>query len=183
MFYLIAAAGKNRELGKKGGLVWHLPGDLKYFKEVTTGYPVFMGENTFRSLPKMLPGREHFVLSKNQPDQMSTDTLKDAHPILWSAENGRVSLSPNEIFIVNDLDAFIAAHENSPEVVFVIGGASVYAQMLPHCKKLYLTEVNAESDEADVFFPEFDKNDYIKEVVGKGEDNGVKYTFVTYEKK
>ena len=159
MFYLIAATGKNRELGSKGGLVWHLPGDLQYFKKVTMGYPVFMGYNTFKSLPKMLPGRKHYVLSFERGDL------------------------PEEVEVVTDLNEFVDAHKDSSEVIFVIGGASVYAQMLPHCKKLFLTEIDTTSDAADVFFPDFNKSLYERKVVGKGADNGINYEFVEYTKK
>ena len=68
-FSIIAAIGKNRELGKKGGLVFNIPGDLKFFKQTTMGFPVVMGRTTFLSLPKLLPGRKHFVLS---PDEEPT---------------------------------------------------------------------------------------------------------------
>ena len=64
-FSLIAAVGKNRELGRDGGLVFRLPSDLKFFKEVTMGHPILMGRKTFESLPKMLPGRKHYVVTKD----------------------------------------------------------------------------------------------------------------------
>jgi dihydrofolate reductase len=158
-FSLIAAVGQNNELGKKGGLVFKIPGDLKFFKETTIGHPVFMGLNTWRSLPGKLPKREHYVL-----------TL-DANEV------------PEGLHAVTDLDAFIAEHKNESEEYFVIGGGMVYKQMLPHCSKLYLTEVNASDDEADTFFPEFDKSNYVETVLGHGEDNGITYDHVLYEKK
>ena len=70
MIALIAAVGKNREIGKKGGLIWHLPGDMKYFKEKTMGRKVLMGRKTFESIPggKGLPGRENIVLSRKNGD-------------------------------------------------------------------------------------------------------------------
>lgn len=70
MFSIIAAVGKNREIGKKGGLIWHLPGDMKYFKEKTMGRKVLMGRKTFESIPggKGLPGRENIVLSRKNGD-------------------------------------------------------------------------------------------------------------------
>ena len=158
-FSLIAAVGQNNELGKKGGLVFKIPGDLKFFKETTIGHPVFMGLNTWRSLPGKLPKRKHYVL-----------TL-DANEV------------PEGLHAVTDLDAFIAEHKNESEEYFVIGGGMVYKQMLPHCSKLYLTEVNASDDEADTFFPEFDKSNYVETVLGHGEDNGITYDHVLYEKK
>ncbi len=158
-FSLIAAIGKNNELGKKGGLVFKIPGDLKFFKKVTIGHPVFMGLNTWRSLPGKLPGREHFVLT---PD------AKDV---------------PDDLNAVTDLDAFIAKHKNTDEEIFVIGGGMVYKQMLPHCTKLYLTEVNASDKDADTFFPEFSRKNYNREILGHGVDNDIAYDHVLYTKK
>ena len=158
-FSLIAAVGQNNELGKKGGLVFKIPGDLKFFKATTIGHPVFMGLNTWRSLPGKLPGRDHYVLTYNPEDV------------------------PEDITPVTNLEKFVTKHKNSNEEMFVIGGGMVYKQMLPYCKKLYLTEVHASDNEADTFFPDFDKTKYTREVLAKGEDNGIKYDHVLYTKK
>jgi dihydrofolate reductase len=90
---------------------------------------------------------------------------------------------PDDLHAVTDLDAFIAEHKDEAEEYFVIGGGMVYKQMLPHCSKLYLTEVNASDDEADTFFPEFDKSNYVETVLGHGEDDGITYDHVLYERK
>ncbi len=158
-FSLIAAVGRNNELGKKGGLVFHIPGDLKFFKETTVGHPVFMGLNTWRSLPGKLPKREHFVLTMDAKDV------------------------PEDLHAVTDLDQFIDDHKEESTEYFVIGGGMVYKQMLPHCAKLYLTEVHASDAEADTFFPNFDKADYTRTVLGHGEDDGISYDHVLYERK
>lgn len=150
MFSIIAAVGKNGEIGKGGGLIWHLPGDLRYFKEKTSGHTVLMGRKTYESLPSGgLPNRKNVVLSRK---------TGDAEQIL------------TELSKLN-------------EEVFVIGGGSIYEMMLPKCKHLYLTEIDAEEPGADTFFPQFDKNDYQRVEIGKGEDNGITYTFVRYDKK
>ena len=151
MFSIIAAVGKNREIGKKGGLIWCLPGDMKFFKEKTMKHKVLMGRKTFESIPggKGLPGRKNVVLSR---------------------KNG-------------DADAVIRELACSNEEIFVIGGGSIYEKMLPFCQRLYLTEVDAGDEDADTFFPEFDKKKYNRMVVGEGEDDGIKYTFVQYDKK
>lgn len=158
-FSLIAAVGENNELGKKGGLVFKIPGDLKFFKATTIGHPVFMGLNTWRSLPGKLPGRDHYVLTYNPEDV------------------------PEGITPVTDLEKFVTEHKNTEEEMFVIGGGMVYKQMLPYCQKLYLTEVHASDNEADTFFPDFDKTKYTREVLAKGEDNDIKYDHVLYTKK
>ena len=86
------------------------------------------------------------------------------------------------LILVNDLDKFVFEHQDSPEEIFVIGGGIIYKQLLEHADKLYLTEVDAEDAEADTFFPEFDKSKYNRVELGKGEDNGIKFTFVRYDK-
>ena len=150
MFSMIAAIGRNRELGKNGDLIWHLPNDLKFFKEHTIGKKVFMGKRTFESLPKKLPNREHFVLTDVEIDS-------DGINLVWNLEE--------------------------EEEIFVIGGGMVYKQMLPYANRLLLTEVNAECKEADTYFPEFNKQDFVRKVLGKNEDNGIYYEHVEYLRK
>ena len=151
MFSIIAAVGKNREIGKNGGLIWRLPGDMKFFKEKTLGHTVLMGRKTYESIPggKGLPGRKNVVLSR---------------------KNG-------------DAEQILAELDGLDEEVFVIGGGSIYEMMLPRCERLYLTEVDAEDKDADTFFPDFDISAYNWVEIGKGEDNGITYTFVRYDKK
>ena len=159
MFTIIAAVGKNLELGKNGGLIWHLPNDLKFFKEKTTGHKVFMGRNTYLSLPKKLPNREHFVL---------TD----------------VEIGNSEgINIVTNLDEFVSKYKDTDEEIFVIGGAMVYKEMLPYATKMYLTEVNAECKDASVYFPAFNPNDYLRVELYDNEDGSIKYKHVEYIRK
>ena len=90
---------------------------------------------------------------------------------------------PDDLNAVTDLDQFIADHQTEETEYFVIGGGMVYKQMLPHCDKLYLTEVQASDADADIFFPTFNKSDYSREVLAHGEDNGIKYEHVLYTKK
>lgn len=167
-FSIIAAIGKNRELGKKGQLIFHLPGDMKFFREKTTGHPIVMGRKTFESLPKMLPGRRHYVVSRNCKfsDSATKPGLKN----------------PEDLVLINDLESFARDNQGSNEEFFVIGGGALYTEMLGVADKLYLTEVEAEDTEADTFFPEFDKTSYKRTVLGKGQDNGIDYTFVQYSK-
>ncbi len=160
MISIIAAVGKNRELGKKGGLCFKIPGDLKFFKNTTMGFPVFMGLNTWKSLPGKLPGRKHYVLSFKKDEDL-----------------------PEDVELVNDLESFLSKWQKSEDKLFVIGGASVYKQALPYCNEMYLTEVDGEDKDADVFFPEFDKTAWDKKVVGEGADDGLKYTHVLYIRK
>ena len=140
MITIIAAVGKNLELGKNGGLIWRLPNDLKFFKEQTEGCTVVMGRNTFNSLPKKLPNRKHLVLT-------------DVDDFNKSVEDVEIFYNFNDLLEKVKGDA-------SEAKVFIIGGASVYRQFLPYADELLLTEIDAESDEADVYFPEFNKDEY-----------------------
>ncbi len=155
---IIACVGKNLELGKKNDLIWHLPNDLKYFKEVTSGKTVIMGRRTFDSLPKALPNRRNIVL------QMQNETLIEG------------------VEIYNDIPTILDAIKDEKEV-FIIGGASIYKQFLEYASKLYLTEVDAKCRDAEVYFPKFDKRKYRKKVIGQGVDNNINYTFMLYERK
>lgn len=154
----IAAIGKNRELGKDNQLIWHFPQDLKFFKEQTKGHTIVMGRKTFKSLPGMLPKRHHIVISKSG------------------------AKFPEEVEVFSSIDAFVDAYQTKEEEIFVIGGATIYKQMLSLCHRLILTEIN-QSYDADVFFPEFDKNLYHKKILNDIMENGVHYQHVEYRLK
>ncbi len=157
MFSLIACIGKNRELGKSGSLVFHLKDDMRFFRETTTGHKILMGRKTWDSLPGKLKNRENIVIS--QHDLEGPDS------------------------IVHDLDSFISHHKDTAEEIFIIGGGSIYEAFLPYAKHLYLTEINATDDSADVFFPEFDKSKYVKTIIKKGSENGLNYSITKYSVK
>ena len=156
-FSIIAVVGKNRELGRDGKLIWHLPEDLAFFKKTTMGHPVLMGRKTFDSLPSMLPGRKHYVVTR------SRDFVRDG------------------VEVVDDLEQFAESTHN--DEIFVIGGGQIYNAMLPYADTLYLTEVDADDEQADTFFPKFDKAKYNREILGKGDKDGISYTFAKYTKK
>lgn len=157
-YSIIAAIGKNRELGKNNDLIWHLPNDLKFFKEVTNGKTIIMGRKTFESLPKMLENRKHVVLS--------------------SSNN-----FPSEVKVYNNFNDLLNDYKNSDEELFVIGGQSIYKLFIDIATRLYLTEIDAECSSATVYFPSFDKSLYNKEELKENEDNGIKYKHVLYMKK
>ena len=157
-YSIIAAIGKNRELGKDNDLIWHLPNDLKFFRQVTSNHTIVMGRNTFESLPRMLPNRKHIVLT-------SRDGL------------------PSEVEVYRELKQILEKYKDTEEEIFIIGGASIYTQFLEHSSKLYLTEIDAEEETASVYFPEFDQQQYDSEVLQENEDNGISYKHVLYIKK
>ena len=156
MISIIAAIGKNNELGKNNDLIWHLPNDLKFFKEQTINQTIVMGYNTFVSLGRVLPKRTHIVLSYE-----------------------KVRL-PDEVIQFNNLDDLNKYIKDKD--VFIIGGASLYQQFINKADRLYLTEID-DTSKADVYFPKFDKSKYNKIILGENSDNGINYRHVLYEKK
>ena len=169
MIALIAAIGKNRELGKGGGLIWNLPGDLQFFKETTMGRPIVMGSKTFESLPRILPGREHYVVTRQAEklEQLVADKPGDKQMV----------------HAVTDLTSFMREWQSKPEKLFVIGGGMVYWETLKYADELYLTEVDATSADADTFFPEFNRSDWERRVLGSGANNDIRYEHMLYTKK
>ena len=157
MFSIIAAIGKNNELGKKNGLVFKIKEDMRYFRDKTMGHKVVMGSNTWNSLPAKLNGRENIVISTREFD------------------------GPD--LIIHDAKDFIQKNLKSDEEIFIIGGGTVYMQFLPFAKNIYLTEVDAEDKEAVTYFPEFNKDEYDIELVKKGSENGLNYSFFKYTRK
>jgi dihydrofolate reductase len=128
---IIAGIGKNRELGWKNKLLWNIPEDLQWFRDKTNGHPVIMGRKTHESIGRVLPNRTNIVISRD--------------PSYTAA--GCIVCQTFE-------EAVEQAKQKDTEEVFVIGGASVYAQAIPIAQKLYLTVVDAEFT-ADTFFPEY----------------------------
>jgi dihydrofolate reductase len=161
LFIIIAAIGKNLELGKNNKLIWNLPSDLKFFKSKTLGNTVIMGKNTFESLPKALPNRINVVLTNDY----NYKTIDD------------------NVIIEHDLEEFIKKHLDSSQEVYVIGGASVYKQFLPYCKKMYLTEIEASEDRADTYFPSFNKEDWTSTIIDEVNENNITYKHIEYDRK
>lgn len=154
---IIAAIGKNRELGKGNDLIWHFREDMKFFKETTTGSTVIMGRKTFESLPKALPNRRNIVISRNKG---------------FKAEGAEV---------VGSVEKALKAAES--DEIFIIGGGRIYEQFLPLADKLYLTEIDAECEDAEVYFPEFDKKQYRRKKLTDFECDGIHFSHILYTKK
>ena len=157
MLSLIAAVGKNRELGKQGKLLFRIPEDMQFFKEMTMGHKVLMGRKTWESLPGKLKGRTNIVVSRR--------------PVEGADES------------ITNLGKFIEENKNTEEEVFVIGGGMVYFETLPDARRIYLTEVEAEDSKADAWFPEFDRRKYDREVIKKGQSDDLAYAIVKYTRK
>lgn len=156
---MVVAIAKNNAIGKDNQLLWHLPGDLKHFKEITSGHAIIMGRKTYDSIGKPLPNRRNIVITRN----------KDLN--LAGAE------------VVNNLSDAIALC-NTEKEVFIIGGAEIYKQAMDITDKIYLTTVH-ETFEADVFFPEIKTTAWketSKAAHKADEKNKLGYTFSTLER-
>ncbi len=156
---MIAAIGKNRELGKGNDLLWKIPEDLQRFKDVTKGHSVIMGRKTYDSIGRALPGRTNIVISR------------DIH---WTADGVETAATIDEAFS-------IAKTKPGNDEIFIIGGAQIYELALSFADKLYLTLIE-DSKEADSFFPEYEAWFKKKKFVGDGEFEGVKYTWMDFER-
>ncbi len=160
MITLIAAVAENNALGKNNDLLWHLPKDFKRFKEVTSGHFIIMGRKTFESFPKPLPNRTHVIISRHKTE------------------------APEGCIVVENLEkAFEVCPKN--EDIFVIGGGEIYKQTIAMADKLDITKVHS-SFEADVFFPEIDRNIWkleSEEFHQKDDKHQFDFTFQTFVKK
>ena len=131
---LIVAASENNVIGKNNQLLWHLPNDLKFFKNTTWGMPVIMGRKTFEAVNKPLPGRFNIVITR-QPD--------------WKTEG---------VIIATDLeDAIKKADSTNCKEFFIIGGGEIYKSAIEKADKIYMTRVHADFD-GDTFFPVIDES-------------------------
>ncbi|WP_456414188.1 type 3 dihydrofolate reductase [Thiolapillus sp.] len=155
---IIAAMARNRVIGKENKLPWRLPADLQHFKRLTMGKPMIMGRKTWESLPGLLPGRPHIVVSRNRDHQATGASL------------------------VHSLEEAIRQAGNAPEIM-IVGGANLYAQALPFAQRIYLTEIDLDV-EGDAWFPELDSarwREIRREEHEADENNPVNYRFVTLE--
>ena len=144
---IVAMAG-NRVIGRDGKLPWHLPEDLKFFKRTTLGHPILMGRKTFDSIGRPLPGRKNIVLSRTMPPREGVEVIRDI------SELPRVC--------------------GDAEKVFLIGGAQLFAELLPRCSGLYLTWIEQEY-EGDVMLPPFEHLFVIEDIIGGGDGFEFRY--------
>ena len=153
---LIAAVGRNLELGKDNHLIWHIKEDLEFFKEKTMGKTIVMGIKTFESLPKMLPGRKHIVLSR------------------------KTTNFPKQVIVYKSLQELL--EQLQEQEIFVIGGEQIYTLFLEYATKIYLTEIEAEELKADAFFPKLKEEEWKKNILTDYQQP-MSYKHVEYIKK
>lgn len=155
---IAAIAASNRAIGRKNGLLWHLPDDLKHFKALTTGHPIIMGARTYASIGRPLPNRTNIVLCADAGFEAPGCT------------------------VLNSLGVALDRAKKESDEVFVIGGGQVYTAALSHVDRLYLTLVDGPAEDADTFFPEYEK-EFTKLVSEEsGIDNGIPYRRIILER-
>ncbi|MDN4013518.1 MULTISPECIES: dihydrofolate reductase [Chryseobacterium] len=160
MTTIVVAMGEKNEIGFENQLLWHLPKDLKHFKEITSGHPVIMGRKTYESIGKPLPNRTNIVVSRK------TD---------WFEEG---------ILIVGSIKEAVKFAKKIDEEVFIIGGGKIYEQTMDIVDKLEVTLVKADL-QADTFFPKIDPKIWKKtdEICHeKDEKNQYDFCFQTFER-
>src|SRR5690625_2976121 len=156
MITFIVAMDNNRVIGFNNDMPWHLPRDLQYFKKRTLGHTIIMGRKTFDSLGRVLPNRQHIVLTRQ-------------HLQL-----------PDEVEVINDIKDIITMASKTDDELFIIGGGNLFTQLLPYADRMYITKIDATFD-GDVFFPDFDEKEW--EIVSnekgiRDENNPYDYYFL-----
>lgn len=156
---IIAAVDRNLTIGRKGGLPWKLPADLRHFRDLTTGHVVIMGRKTYDSIGKLLPNRINIVIS------------------------GKSNLDIPGCIIAASVEEALNKTPDNQEI-FIIGGGEIYNQFLPLAQKLYLTKIDHQFD-GDIFFPKLDSSEW-EEVERRDfepdDKNPYRYSFVIMEK-
>ncbi|MBR2832955.1 MAG: dihydrofolate reductase [Bacilli bacterium] len=155
---IIAAIGKNNELGKNNDLLWKLKDDMRFFKNMTIGNKVVMGRKTFESLPGLLKDRKHIVLTRSGLE------------------------FPKEVEVFHDVSSFLEKYKTYDGEIFDIGGASIYRELLEYADNLYLTEID-DTKEADVYFPYFNKEDYDRKELCSHQEGNISFKHVLYKRR
>lgn len=161
MISLLFAMDRNQVIGANNDLPWHLPNDLKFFKEKTTGRTIIMGRKTFDSIGRALPNRRNIVLSKSDIEL------------------------PIGVELIQDINSILTMDKKNPEEeLFIIGGGGIFEQILPFADRMYITLIEEEFN-GDVFFPDFSLEMWKETSRVKGikdEKNPYDYYFIQYDR-
>lgn len=163
MISYLVAMDRNNVIGQNNDIPWHLPDDLKYFKELTVGNPTIMGRKTYESIGKPLPNRPNIVITRDK-----------------NAEY------PEEVEVIHDVETVKKWNEGNPDTeYFVIGGGVIFSEMMPFVDRMYITLIEEEF-EGDTYFPEFSLDDWEVTSKRKGikdEKNPYDYYYIVYDRK
>lgn len=171
---IIAAIGKNNELGKKNDLLWNLPIDMKHFRETTRGHTVVMGQKTFESLARDESGRQ---IGRLLPNRRNIILTQDKN---FEKEGAEI------VYSVPEAIELLSKTTQKDEEVFVIGGGIIYKLFIDKADKLYITHVNENFPDAEIFFPVIDEAKWEKtksEIFPKDDQNQYDLEFTEYTKK
>jgi dihydrofolate reductase len=156
---LVAALARNRAIGLRGGMPWHLPAELAHFKLTTMGKSLVMGRKTWESIGRSLPGRQNIVVTRDQ------------------------KLDAPGCDVANSLDEAVSMATS--DEVMVIGGGSLYELALPNAHRMVLTHIECEV-EADTWFPEWETSEWVpvnREHFAADHKNGLAYDIVEYQRR
>ena len=162
MLSIVVAKAKNNTIGKDNKIIWDLPEDRKRFKELTEGHVLIMGRKTFESLGKVLPNRKHVVMTENKSLNIEDENVQIVHSML-------------------ELQQYIEDENEN----FVIGGAMIFNLLMPHVKKMYVTELDKDF-EGNALFPKINLDIWEEVSREEGPSDGIndfKYYFVEYKRK
>ncbi|MCG8410154.1 MAG: dihydrofolate reductase [Bacteroidales bacterium] len=160
MISIIVAVSENNVIGKDNDLIWHLPRDLKHFKETTTGHYVIQGRKTFESFGRPLPNRVNVIITRNE------------------------DLKIDGCIVVHSLQEALEAAKTDNEI-FIIGGGTIYEQAMSLADRIYLTKVHQEF-EGDTFFPKIDEDKWMeidKRKFAPDEKNKYPFTILTLDRR
>lgn len=160
---LVVAASDNNAIGRQNKLLWHLPNDLKFLKNITWGMPVVMGRKTFESVDsKPLPGRINIIVTRQK------------------------GFEAPGVVVVNSLkDAQFFASENDYNELMILGGAQIYEEAMPKANRIYITRVHAFFEDADAFFPDIDEKKWKRvsqQTFEADEKHAYPYSFEVWER-
>ena len=161
MYQFVVAVGKNNEMGVDNKLPWHLPNDVKFFKEVTWDHPMIMGRKTFESLPKVLPNRQHIVLTRDK----------------------NYTVNHKRVTVVYSFEELLEMTQGS-ETYSIIGGAEIFNLFMPYADRILLTKIDAEF-KADTYFEEPNPEEWeiIEVIEGKvDKENTLAHQFIIMDR-
>lgn len=177
MISAIVCIDSNYGIGSKGDLLAHIPEDLKMFKELTTNNIVIMGRKTYESLPKKpLPNRTNIIITSQKEYYPYFEDIKNS-PIYEDMESVKLYLSCFE-----KLKAIYDVNVRNKDV-YIIGGGMIYKELLPFCKRIYITKILHTYDDVDTYFPNIDNMPEWKMISASEvkEYNGLEYQFYIYD--
>lgn len=156
---IIASVGQNNEIGINNNLIWKIKEDMKFFKETTIGHQIVMGRNTFESLPSLLPNRKHLVITSSNIDL------------------------PKEVEIFKNIEEFIDYSLSTNDNIFIIGGSTIYKQLINLSDKMILTEIQDTKLNADTYFPNINYSEWHQEIINTFPNENPKYIRKIYTRK